>query len=319
MLHKLKDDGIKVVRYSSTYRDQWNEFTYNASNGLFLFHRDYLEYHQHRFQDFSLLFFQARKLIAIIPLNAAGTVIASHAGLTYGGLIISKRIKSIAFLKIFDALLVFLRAHGFTTLEYKPIPFVFHRQVALDDQYALFLHKARLLTRNLSSFIDLQSAVHLTKGRKWSLKKAQQAPWELKESQDYATFMTLVQEILQTKYHVSPTHTAAELNYLADKFPQNIKLIGVYQAEILLGGCVIYLSDQVVHLQYIAITPLGKTQHALDWIIHYLVQTYRSTKKYLNFGISPGKDTYGLNAGLIKNKESFGALSLPSDIYEIKI
>ena len=319
MVPETRDDEIEVVRYTPSYGSQWNEFVQIASNGLFIFHRDYIEYHQHRFQDFSLLFFQARKLIAVIPLNAVGTVVATHAGLTFGGLIISKRIKSIAFQKIFDALLDFLRAKGFTTLQYKPIPFIFHRQIALDDQYALYLHQAQLVTRTLSSFIDLQSPTQLAKGRKWSLKKAEQTTWELKESKDFAAFMTLVQEILQTKYHVSPTHTATEIKYLADKFPQNIRLLGVYQTDVLLGGCVIYLSDQVVHLQYIAISPSGKIQHALDWIIHYLIETYRSTKKYLNFGISPGSGAYGLNAGLINNKESFGAVSLPCDIYEIKI
>jgi hypothetical protein len=74
-----------------------------------------------------------------------------------------------------------------------------------------------------------------------------------------------------------------------------------------------------VHLQYIATNQTGKKLHALDLIMHYLIQNYRHHKKYLNFGISPGPDAYGLNTGLVQNKESYGARSLPHDLYELTL
>jgi hypothetical protein len=286
---------------------------------LFLFDRDYLEYHQDRFQDHSLLFFQGDHLEALLPLNLAGTRAASHGGLTFGGLLIGPRMKIHAYLRLFDLLLAYLRSLGLETLLYKPIPFIFHQLPALEDQYALWRCQARLVNRSLSSCIDLQQPIRYTKGRKWSLKRAQGAGLELRQNDDYPAFMALVQEILGHKYAVQPTHTAAELLSLASRFPAHIRLWAVYIDGSMIGGSVVFLSSQVVHLQYIATNNEGKKWHALDLIVHELIQTYRSRKHYLSFGISPGEDEAGLNTGLVQNKESYGARSLPHDIYEIDL
>jgi hypothetical protein len=310
---------IKIVRYEGSFKAAWNQFNRQALNGLFLFDRDYLEYHQDRFQDHSLLFFQGGELQALLPLNLAGTRAASHGGLTFGGLIIGPRMKIHAYLHLFQGMLRYLRDLGMETLVYKPVPFIFQQLPALEDQYALYWCQARLVNRSLSSCIDLQQALRYSKGRKWSLKRAQQAGLELRQSHDYPTFLALVQAILAQKYAVQPTHTAEELLYLARLYPDNIRLWAVYQGGEMIGGSVIFLSGQVVHLQYIATSDQGKKWHALDLIVHELIQTYRSQKRYLSFGISPGPDEAGLNTGLVQNKESYGARSLPHDTYEIDL
>jgi hypothetical protein len=53
-----------------------------------LFHRDFMEYHSDRFQDYSLLIFEEDKLIAVLPANRVEDRL-SHQGLTYGGLVYS--------------------------------------------------------------------------------------------------------------------------------------------------------------------------------------------------------------------------------------
>lgn len=297
----------------------WNRFNQQAINGLFLFERTYLEYHQQRFQDHSLLLFQDEELIGVFPMNETAGVAISHQGLTFGGLIIGPRLRIHAYLAAFEALIHYLRQRGFSRLIYKSIPFIFQQPLALEDQYAFFRHGFVLKNRSLSSCIDLGQPLHYTKGRKWSLAKARQAGLAVEESHDFGTFMHLVGQILETKYAVQPTHTAAEISYLAQQFPDNIKLLTVYHQQEMIGGTIIYLSRQVVHLQYIATNEAGKKLHALDLIMHYLIQTYRAEKKYLNFGISPGPDAYGLTTGLIQNKESYGARSLPNDIYELTL
>ena len=315
----IRGKVIQVVRYCPAHRDLWNQFNQQAINGLFLFDRSYLEYHQHRFQDHSLLLFQEEELIGIFPMNEDGQVAISHQGLTFGGLIIGLRVKIHTYLLAFETLLDYLRTSGFKKFIYKPIPFIFQQLLALDDQYAFFRHGFVLKNRSLSSCIDFSRPLHYTKGRKWSLTKARQAGLTVTETQDFTTFMELVGQILETKYAVQPTHSAEEINFLAQQFPQHIKLLAVYHQQEMIGGTIIYLSQQVVHLQYIATSDTGKKLHALDLIMHNLITTYRQEKKYLNFGISPGPDDYGFSTGLIQNKESYGARSLPHDIYELTL
>ena len=318
-LSVMPEKEIKIVRYEPGYREVWNNFNRKAVNGLFLFDRDYMEYHHDRFRDYSLLIFEQKHLLAIFPLNAASSTVYSHAGLTYGGIIISGRVKIHLYLRLFEAVINYLRQKGFAKLLYKTLPYIFHQSPTQEDQYALFLYRANLVSRKVYSCLYLQAETHYTKGRKWSLKKALQANLELKESTDFNSFLQILETLLHDKYAAKPTHTAAEINYLALKFPDNIKLFVVYHQQKMIGGSIVYISRQVVHFQYIAITETGKKLHALDYIVHFLVQKYKATKKYLNFSSSVGDDIFGFNMGLIQNKESYGARSLTQDIYELTL
>ncbi len=60
------ESRIRVERYEPKHKICWDEFVRQSKNGVFLFYRDYLEYHADRFNDFSLLFFQGSELIALI-------------------------------------------------------------------------------------------------------------------------------------------------------------------------------------------------------------------------------------------------------------
>ncbi|WP_026463975.1 hypothetical protein [Adhaeribacter aquaticus] len=310
---------IKIFRYSPLNKKEWNDFNSKAKNGLFLFDRNYLEYHQDRFEDHSLMIYDEEQLLALFPMNVKGNEAFSHSGLTFGSLIIKERIYINTYLHVFESLINYLRINKFVSLIYKAIPFIFHKILALEDNYALYRCGANLIQRNMTSCIDLQGKIHYSKGRKYSLKQALKSNLKIHESLDFQEFMKLVDSILQDKYGVKPTHTAEELKYLATIFPSNIKLLAAFFDCRIVGGCVVYLSEQVVHLQYIATNDLGKELHALDFLIYHLIQTFHKEKKYINFGISPGSDAFDLNAGLIQNKQSYGAHSLPQDIYRITI
>ena len=79
---------IEIHRYTAAYHRDWNDFVSESSNGTFLFLREYMEYHADRFTDYSLLVYEGNKLLALLPANRSGDVLYSHAGLTYGGLIV---------------------------------------------------------------------------------------------------------------------------------------------------------------------------------------------------------------------------------------
>ena len=64
-----------------------------AKNSTFLFHRDFMDYHQDRFDDYSLLIFKKEKLIAVFPANKIDEILYSHQGLSYGGLVFYKKHK----------------------------------------------------------------------------------------------------------------------------------------------------------------------------------------------------------------------------------
>src|ERR1700722_2058543 len=99
-----KESRIRIERYEARNKACWDDFVRESKNGVFLFYRDYLEYHADRFSDFSLLFFQGDRLVALMPANRVDETVISHGGLTFGGIISGSRMTTPLMLDVFGAL-----------------------------------------------------------------------------------------------------------------------------------------------------------------------------------------------------------------------
>jgi len=102
-------EDIVVMRYCGEKREEWDRFVSNSKNGSFLFYRDYMEYHSDRFIDYSLMFYEGNRLIALLPANIEGNRLISHAGLTFGGLITKSNMKVSRMLSLFEVMTNYLR------------------------------------------------------------------------------------------------------------------------------------------------------------------------------------------------------------------
>lgn len=311
---------IKVIRYQPGHKSVWDNFIAQSKNGPFLFNRDYMDYHADRFPDCSLMFFnEQEKLVAVMPATARGETLSSHAGLTFGGIISDTRMKTPLMLEVFTALAEHLSQEGIRKLIYKAVPHIYHLLPAEEDLYALFRYHARLFRRDVSSTIDMKQKLPFSGGRKYEIKQAQKHGLEIKQSGDFHSFMAIEEQVLGAKYDSKPVHTAAEMQLLAGRFPENIKLFTAHREDEMLAGVVIYESVTVAHAQYIAATDEGKRTGALDLILGYLINDHYSGKKYFDFGISTEHEGRELNVGLIENKQSFGARAVVHDFYELEI
>lgn len=310
---------LKIVKYEDKQKSLWDDFITHSKNGIFLFYRDYMEYHSDRFVDYSIMFFDDNRLIAVMPANIRDDVVYSHGGLTFGGIISDPRMKTSMMLELFAALKEYLKTKGIKKLVYKAIPYIYHNVPAEEDIYALFRHNAKLIRRDVSSTIFLEERIAFSKGRRWCIKKSKTNGLDVRKSYDFKTFMAIEAENLRKKYGVKPTHTTDEIQLLASRFPENIKLFAAYKDDIMVAGVVIYESKNVAHTQYIAATDEGKKLFAVDLIHDFLINGYYKEKKYFDFGISTENKGLYLNEGLISFKEEFGARAVVHDFYELNI
>ena len=125
---------MTVERYTDAGAATWDAFVRASRNGTFLFERGYMDYHRDRFPDHSLLVRDAEsELVAALPAHAAGECVASHRGLSYGGLVTGPRLKTPDALRAFEAVLLYLQGAGFRALDYKTVPHIYHRQPAEED------------------------------------------------------------------------------------------------------------------------------------------------------------------------------------------
>jgi hypothetical protein len=245
--------------------------------------------------------------------------VISHGGLTFGGFVIDKRMRQKTMLDVVRAGTNALRDAGAKRLVYKAIPHIYHDVPAEEDRYALFRAGARLVRRDASSTILLSERLALGKGRKWSLKRGRDAGVSVRRSDDFAPFMAIEEQQLAERHGVRPVHTAQELELLASRFPENVKLYIAWRDQSLLGGVIVYESRNVAHAQYIASTDDGRELGALDVVLAYLLDEEFAHKRWFDFGISTVREGRQLNEGLTWNKESFGARTVVYDTYELDL
>jgi hypothetical protein len=310
---------IRVVQYQAEHKSLWDEFVARAKNGVFLFQRDYMEYHRDRFHDHSLLFMADEKLVALLPANLMSDTLNSHGGLTFGGIVSDERMKTPLMLEVFDALRAHLQAGQIKKLIYKAAPHIYHDLPAEEDLYALFRHGAEIVARGASSAVYLPCRAPVGRDRKWRIKQGQKSGLEIRQSEDYETFAAMVAHVLSTRHGLKPVHTAAELRLLGGRFPQNIKLFTAGRGEQMLAGVLVYESKCVAHAQYISSTDEGKEAGAPDLLLDYLISERYLAKRYFDFGISTEQSGRHLNKGLIDNKEGFGARTVLYDVYEMTL
>lgn len=309
---------MRVEVYSKEYKEVWDNFVHNSKNGTFLFLRDFMEYHSDRFNDFSLLFYKEEKLIALLPGNLKDGIYYSHQGLSYGGLIMNTSTTTIEVTIIFEHLIISLRQQGIKEIVYKAIPHIYHSMPAEEDLYALFINKAQIAGRGVSSTLLLNTEQNYTIERKRGIKKAIANGLTISESDDYSSFWTILEENLRKRYNAKPVHTIGEISLLHQRFPDNIRLLGVYNKEDeMIAGTVLFVTDKVVHLQYIASSDEGKLTGATDILIDHITQQHWAGRTYFDYGISTENNGLYLNQGLIRHKEGFGARAITYDIYSI--
>lgn len=311
---------IHIERYTNENRAEWNDFVKNSKNGTFLFHRDYMQYHAARFADCSLLFRNEKgNLIAILPGDIKESAFTSHGGLTYGGVISSDAMKTGKMLEVFEKLIEFTRSNGLSRIIYKAVPHIYHIQPSEEDLYALFRYNAKLVRRDVSTSIYTKVRPSISNRRTRSINKSHKNEVEVRESTDFEVYMQLAAEVLAAKYNVVPVHTADEMRLLADRFPDNIKLFGGFYKGEMLAGVIIYKSQTVAHVQYMAANDKGKSMSALDAVLQYLITHYYADMKYFDLGISTEQQGKYLNSGLIEYKESWGGRATAYDTYEIVV
>lgn len=313
---------VRIEKYSSEKEDIWNRFNKESKNSLFMFDRKYMDYHSDRFKDHSLLFYDEDKLIAILPLSEHGEELKSHGGLTYGGFITDSKMKQHTMMDCFKTFISYAKENGFSKVTYKCIPHIYHNQPAEEDRFALFANGAQLVTVDVSTYVNLSSPLKMPKGRKAQISRAKREGVvieELSSLEDFETFIELENAVLKERHEVTAVHTGSELKLLKDRLPENIHLFASMKDGNLIAGTVVYEYDQVIHTQYMAADEEARTIGALDLAVATVIEKYKNSKKWLDFGISTEHGKIYLNEGLCSQKEGFGGRTGVYEIWELKI
>jgi hypothetical protein len=310
--------NYSVKQYQESDYNSWNTFVSQAKNAAFLFHRDFMEYHKSRFEDFSLMVFEGEKIVSILPANRVGETVYSHQGLTYGGLVYKENLKLASVIQVFKTILFYLNENKIIKIQIKTLPSIYHNKPAEELNYALFLAEAQLIRKDTLSVIDLSKTFQFSKIRKRGIQKGISNGLVIKEENNFEPFWNQVLiPNLESRHNAEPVHTLEEIQLLKSHFNKNIRQFNVYYNDEIVAGTTVFESENVAHCQYISKYEKQENLGSLDFLYDHLINNVFAHKRFFDFGISNENQGKILNNGLSYWKESFGANIVVHDFYEV--
>jgi hypothetical protein len=309
--------GLTVERYEQAAREDWDRLVLAARGRHFMFQRAYMDYHADRFVDASLVVLHNDEPLAALPASRHDKDVVSHGGLTFGGLLSGPELTTTRAAAALDAVASALLGDGVRRLIYKALPHIYHLEPAEEDLFALYAAGARLQQRELSAAVLAGPRPKYSEERRRAVKHARASDLAIGEDNRIEEYMELVKEVLQAVHGVDPVHSPDEMRLLADRFPRNIRLFTATAEGRIVAGVLVYETPTVAHAQYIATGADGRRLRAGDALLdHMLRDVY--PEKCFDFGISNARDGT-LNAGLLRNKEGFGARAVIHDRYVLEL
>jgi hypothetical protein len=307
-----------VERYDTSQEAAWDAFIENSRNAPFLFRRAYMDYHRDRFEDHSLIIrSDDGEILALLPAHRRDGLLSSHSGLTYGGFAIGTDMKIAGMIEVFACLLEYLRKNEFSHVLYKTIPYIYHSAPAEEDRYALYLCGASWRLSSPTTVVCRHNRLPYQQRRARGVKRAAKDGVTIRESADFDVFWAILEENLRLMHRARPVHSIDEIRLLKTRCPRNVRLFGAFEGETMVAGAVIYQSKHVSHAQYIAASGRGRELRALDLLFDTLLTQLLTETIYFDFGSSSEGD--GVNAGLLDQKEGFGARAVTQDWYDIDL
>ena len=119
------------------------------------------------------------------------------------------------------------------------------------------------------------------------MKHAVREGLSISRDEDFSAFWKVLEGNLMERHQSRPVHTLKEIMLLHHRFPQQILLYRVCRAEgRTVAGCVLYVTERVVHVQYIGSTPEGRACGAVDLLFHHLIHEEYKDVPYFDMGTS---------------------------------
>jgi hypothetical protein len=302
--------SVTIKRYNTSKKKEWDLFIDDNNPFTFLFYRDYMDYHSNRFTDYSLMIFQDATLIALFPANISDeTIIYSHQGLSYGGLIYDpSKWNGLIEKTIYQGIIDYFKTILISKISIKIPPHFYglhmERQINILSAVGADVQKSFL---SMAANMEPPLKIHKSKYKRYR-KRKQKNEFTIKDDNDFKVFWNQVlTPCLEEKYQSKPVHELDEILELHRCFPKNIVQWNLYFENKIIAGITIFFKNDIIRSQYGA-TRLGYEAFApLDYLYIYLFEFYYTKGiKIFDMGSIPPNDDLSYPEGLVNYKKELG-------------
>ncbi len=308
----MADSGIEAVRYSDSHRSDWESLVAASSRGAYQHRRAFLDRHGGSFVDESLVFFEGREMVGLLPAApnpASESEIVSHPGSSYGGLVFLDGLPPSRVPELVSLAISHFIDGGYDALTVRPAwPWLAPR---IDDTFDHELLRRGAVAHpwQLVSVLPLkEGTLSLRPRRRRALRKALGSV-EIRWGMDlFEDFWPVLEDRLSRSHGVSPVHSADDVLDIHHRCPSYVDLATAWSGTEIVGGILLFEESSYSHAQYIAASDTGRRIGATDALVDAVSHRARiQGRRYLSLGSSLDPLSRSINSGLLDFKSEFGA------------
>ena len=324
---------LSIKKYNKSMREEWDLFVIKSNNGTIFNTREFLNYHINRkFNDYSLCFYNNKDLICVLPaaIDKANKKIISHPGASYGGLIINIEVKFSIVNKIINLLTNYCKKNNVNSIFLINSPSIYWTYYDASLEYILefnnfyskevYISHATKLNQNkpIINYLDKRKRRYIKKFiNNDEFNIIEHSSFIDRHGKDFYNILYLNKQ----KYAVKPTHSSDELMKLKNIFPKQIKLFISLKNNCVVGGAVLFITNNNTSLVfYNAVEESMRQSQLAAYQLYYCADvSEKQGMKFIDFGVSQEpKNSNPLTPkiSLISFKEQFNSLGVWRRAYQ---
>ena len=268
------------------------------------------------------MFFKEGRLLAALPAALRPQddeqILRSHAGASYGGIIVKPDTSLKDTKRVIKVLLAYTQDQSFGGIEITVPPLVYLQRPSNYYEFLLYQEGFHYRKRELTAVCKLHrnpehALSQFTAESRRAVRRANKLGVQVKWSEDYDTFYRILANNLQMRHGVTPTHSLKELLWLADHFPKHIHLLASFYENEMCAGVVFFDACPRVTLAfYISHDPQYQKVRPLNTLFYEAFQHY-AAQGYEYFDFGTFTDNMEVNWGLSRFKEGYGTQGIFRD------
>ena len=311
---------MEIIEYTKEWKERWDEFVLNSSNGTMFQMQKFFDYHEPgKFKFNHLIFLEKGKIAALPPGSLLKDgIYESPIGASYGSVVV-KDIKFKKAMEIVETLLSWGKKNGIKEFLLTSAPMIYETYPNHNLDFAMLWQGFNYQLHYISSAIKLEKGRDIISRfsptiRRNIRKTFKDGNIHVEVNERYDEFYPILINN-KARHNVKPTHSYEDLIKLKKLMPDRLKLFMVYFKDKPIAGSLMFYPNKNVALCFYNMLLYDYVQYKpIQRVMYEVVKdATESGYSYVDIGVS--QDTSAENPmtpsmSLIDFKEKFDAKSI---------
>jgi len=319
---------MEIIEYTELWKEKWDEFVLNSSNGTMFHMQKFFDYHEpNKFSFNHLIFLENNNIVALLPGSLLdGKIYESPIGASYGSIVIG----DITFLKtqeIVRTLIEYGKKNGWKEFLLTSAPMIYETYPNHNLDFAMLWQGFNYDLHYISSAIKLDKEKDIffrfRPTIRRNIRKSQKEGITVEVNERYDEFYPILIEN-KSRHNVKPTHSYEDLLKLKELMPDRLKLFMVYYNDKPIAGSLMFYANKNVAICFYNMLLYDYAKYKPIQRVMYEVVKDATERGYNYVDIGVSQDTSADNPmtpseRLIDFKEKFDAKSIMRNTLHLKL